>query len=74
MVRMRVKRLVLLAVLLFLMVVPVFAQIDVNPCGGADPDDTSSDCPIDSWVALLILTAIFLAYRQLKKEKSLAIL
>jgi hypothetical protein len=66
---MRTKRLVLLAGLLFLMAGTAFAQIDVNPCGGADPDDVSSDCPIDSWVLLLLVAAMLLAFRQLKKEK-----
>lgn len=45
-------------------------KADPIPCNGADPYDT--DCPLDTWVIVLVVVAVIFAVTQLhRKQKSL---
>jgi len=69
---MRIKPILTTMLLLVLVNLSCFAQLE-NPCGGdGDPDDPTT-CPLDTWVLILVAGALVFAtlhlYRQQKLNK-----
>ena len=66
------KKIILVLALIFCQALPLLAQ--EVPCSG-DPDDANYDpnCPLDTWVIVLVALALFFGYRQIQKQRNLAL-
>jgi hypothetical protein len=66
------RRIILILLFLFANVTVLFAQLLGGPgsgaCDNADPD--TSDCPLDSWVIILVACAlVFAVFHLYQKQK-----
>lgn len=65
----RIKSTLLLVVAFLLS--PVVTMAQDLPCNNGDPYDNCVT-PLDTWVIVLVVLALFFGYRQIQKQKSFA--